>query len=107
LDSISLYKELRRLRKSQKKFNKKQDQTNERITIMSAELDALALEVAETNTIMQSAVVLIQGLSEQLIAIANDPAAILQLAADLDAQSDALAAAISAAPPLPPVPPAP
>lgn len=70
---------------------------------MSAELDALTLEVADTNTIMQSAIVLIQGLAAQLQAIANDPAAILQLAADLDAQSDALAAAVAANTP-PPVP---
>jgi hypothetical protein len=91
-----IYKELIRIRKQLTIIENKENE-------MSAELDALTLEVADTNTIMQSAIVLIQGLAAQLQAIANDPAAILQLAADLDAQSDALAAAVAANTP-PPVP---
>jgi len=92
-----IYKELRRIRKLLERIENKENE-------MSAELDALTLEVADTNTIMQSAIVLIQGLAAQLQAIANDPAAILQLAADLDAQSDALAAAVAAPPPTTPIP---
>ena len=91
-----IYKELSRIRKLLERIENKENE-------MSAELDALTLEVADTNTIMQSAIVLIQGLAAQLQAIANDPAAILQLAADLDAQSDALAAAVAANTP-PPIP---
>lgn len=101
MDSLLLYKELKKLKKAVKNLTQ---YIQERDAFMTQELDALTLEVSETNTIMQSAVVLIQGLAAQLEAIADDPAAILQLAADLDAQSDALAAAIAAVPPLEPVP---
>lgn len=69
---------------------------------MSKELDALTAEVEETKTIEQSAITLIQGLAEQIAAAKDDPAAILALSESLKAQSDALAAAISANTPAPP-----
>ncbi len=72
--------------------------------IMSA-LDDLRTEVAESKTVSESAVLLLQGLKEQLDdAIASgDPAALTQLSADLDAQTNRLAAAVTAnTPPAPP-----
>lgn len=63
---------------------------------MSAELDNLTVEVTEISTTVDSAIALLEGLSAQLLAIANDPAAINALAAELDAKSNALAAAVVA-----------
>jgi hypothetical protein len=89
-----IYRMLRRI-------SKQLDRIEDKENIMSAELDALALEVTDTNTIMQSAIVLIQGLASRLAEIADDPAQILALAAELDAKSDELAAAVQANTPLP------
>jgi chromosome segregation ATPase len=68
----------------------------ERLNNMSAELDTLTAEVAETGTVVDSAIALIEGLAQQIRDLANDPAALAQLAADLDAKTNALAAAVSA-----------
>lgn len=65
---------------------------------MSAELDALTLEVAETKGVIDSAVLLLQGLSDYIKAHANEPLAMYALAADLDAQQGTLTAAIAANP---------
>lgn len=63
---------------------------------MSAALSALTTEVAETKTVMQSAVTLINGLSAKITELKDDPVAIAALAAELDTTSNDLAAAISA-----------
>lgn len=64
--------------------------------IMSSQLDALTSQVAQVETVEQSAVTLIKGLADQLKAISNDPVAILALADRLHTSSDALAAAVTA-----------
>jgi len=73
---------------------------------MSAELEALAVEVEETKGIEESAVVLLQGLKARLDQLAADLAAagidnalVVELSTELDASSDALAAAVAAFPP--------
>ena len=78
----------------------------EELRHMSAELEAVALEVEETKGVEESAVVLLQGLSARLDQLAADLAAagidnsrVLELSAELDASSDALAAAVAAFPP--------
>ena len=71
---------------------------------MSQELDDLTVEVTEMGTVIDSAILLIQGLAARLQEIADDPAAIRALATELDTQADELAAAVAAVPPLP-VPP--
>ena len=63
---------------------------------MSVELDALTAQVAENTAVEQSAIVLIQGIAAQLAALKDDPVAIAALAAQLDATSEALAAAVLA-----------
>lgn len=68
----------------------------ERLDAMSQELDDLTREVAETGTVVESAIVLIQGLRDQLAAAGTDPVKLAELAATLDAQQSALAAAIAA-----------
>jgi hypothetical protein len=69
--------------------------------LMSAQLDALAAQVAQTETVEQSAITLIQGLAAQLAAVATDPAAVAALAARLNSSATALAAAITANTPTP------
>ena len=63
---------------------------------MSASLDKITAEVAETKTVMQSAVVLIAGLAGQIRDLKDDPAALLALADSLDTDSSALADAVTA-----------
>lgn len=62
---------------------------------MSAQLDRLTAEVAETSTVVNSAITLIRGLSTQIRELKDDPAALERLASDLDAQQTALAAAVA------------
>lgn len=71
---------------------------------MSTSLDALAAQVAINTSAEASAVALIQGLAAQLAAIANDPAAVAALAAQLKTSADALSAAIVANTPAAPTP---
>jgi hypothetical protein len=74
----------------------------EKENVMSEALDTLTLEVRELETVVDSAIALINGLAAQLRAIADDPAAILALAAELDAKEQELAAAVVAnTPPTP------
>ena len=63
---------------------------------MSAELDALTVQVAANIQVEQSAITLIQGIAAQLTALKNDPAAITALADSLKSSADNLAAAITA-----------
>jgi hypothetical protein len=64
--------------------------------IMSIELDTLILQVEENREIEASAIVLIQGLADQIAAAQDDPVKIAELAATLKASADALGAAITA-----------
>jgi hypothetical protein len=67
----------------------------ERLETMSAELDNLTTEVTETGTVVDSAIALIAGLAQQIRDLADDPAALAALATELDAKTNALAAAVS------------
>lgn len=78
------------------------DKIRKEYRAMSAELDALSLQVAETTEVEQSAIVLLNGLAAQLAAIANDPAAIAALAESLHLKSEELAAAVVANTPVVP-----
>jgi hypothetical protein len=73
---------------------------------MTAALAELQAEVDRNNTVDGSAVALIAGLADQIIAAANDPAAVRALGTALKASTDSLAAAVSANTPAPPAPPA-
>lgn len=61
-----------------------------------ADLTALTAEVARNTDVDQSAITLLNGLSDQLHALATDPAAIRALADQLKGSSDSLAAAVAA-----------
>ena len=69
-----------------------------KVNAMTAELDRLTTEVSETRTVIDSAIVLIQGLKTRLDeAIASgDPAALTALSDALDADQQALADAVAA-----------
>ena len=71
---------------------------------MTAELTALQAQVAQTDTVIASAVTLIQGIADQLAALKDDPAAISALASDLQNTTAALAAAVAANTPSAPAP---
>ncbi len=64
-----------------------------------ATLKDLQDAVAAEDTVIDSAVTLIQGLAAQIAALAPTQAAIDALAADVKAKSDALAAAVAAGTP--------
>lgn len=70
-----------------------------------SDLTALTTEVQNNTAVDSSAIELLNGLSLQLAAIANDPAAIQALAAELAQSSSALAAAVLANTPAVPVVP--
>jgi hypothetical protein len=60
------------------------------------ELAVLTQEVAETKTVMASAVTLLQGLKARLDAAGTDKVKLAELSADLDTNTNALAAAVAA-----------
>jgi len=83
----------------------------ERMKAMSAQLDALIVQVEATNTVMGAAVNLINGLAAEVTAIKDqlaaqgiDNAKLNDLAAALDSADDPLAAAIAANTPAAPEP---
>lgn len=61
-----------------------------------AQLEEITAEVTHNTEVDQSAIVLLNGLSAKLTELANDPAAIAELAAELAASSGALAEAVVA-----------
>jgi peptidoglycan hydrolase CwlO-like protein len=63
--------------------------------VMANELETLTAEVAETNTVVDSAITLLKGLKAALDAAGTDPAALAALSASLDNKQSELAAAIS------------
>jgi primosomal protein N'' len=63
---------------------------------MTDSFENLTREVNENETVMQSAVLLLNNLSAELKAVKDDPVAIQALADKLDSNSNALAAAIAA-----------
>lgn len=67
-----------------------------------ATLADLQAKVTAEDTVIDSAITLIQGLAAQIAALQPSQAAIDALAADVQAKSDALAAAVAANTPAPP-----
>lgn len=63
---------------------------------MSAQLDTLSAQVATNTDVVKSAIVFINGIAAQIIALKTDPVKLQQLADDMKAQDDQLAAAIAA-----------
>ena len=71
----------------------------EQVRTMSAELEILRTEVAENNTVIGSAIALLNGLKQRLddaLASNDPPAALAELSASLDTTTNALAAAVAA-----------
>jgi glycine/serine hydroxymethyltransferase len=63
---------------------------------MSEALDQLTAEVRTTNGVMQSAIVLIDGIAQRLAEAGTDEGKLEALRLDLEGQTDALAAAVEA-----------
>ena len=68
----------------------------ERILEMSQTVDQLVAEVASQTTVIGSAVTLLQSLHDQIVAAGTDQTALAKLATDLQANTDALSAAVVA-----------
>lgn len=81
-------------------------QLAERTDNLTAALDRITAEVAETRGAVQSFIVFAAGIAEQLRQNAHDEAAINALADDLDAGQAEIAAAMIAEPATPADPPA-
>lgn len=77
---------------------------NVKIDKMANELENLTKEVEETNTVVDSAITLLQGLKTALDAAGTDPAKLAALSASLDSKQTELAAAIAANTPEAPAP---
>jgi ABC-type transporter Mla subunit MlaD len=71
---------------------------------MSAQLEALQAEVARNASVIDSAMLLIDSLADQIAAVKNDPAALQELADNLKASSDKLAGAVAENTPAAPEP---
>lgn len=67
---------------------------------MSA-LDDLTAQVAANRTVIDSALVLINGIADRITAAGTDPAKLAALTADLKSEDDALASAVTANQPAP------
>lgn len=68
----------------------------ERLKNMSKELDDLQVAVAAEDTVIDSAITLLQGLSAQIIALKDDPAKLVALANEVTGKTQALSAAVAA-----------
>lgn len=78
-----------------------------RLILVSEALDNLSREVAENNSVIDSAISLLGNLAQLIREAAFDPAQVNALAASLDEKAAALAQAIAAATPFAPATPAP
>ena len=67
---------------------------NLRIIKMASTVDTLVAEVAAQTTVIGSAVTLLKDLHDRLVTAGNDPVALAKLATDIQANTDALAAAV-------------
>lgn len=72
-----------------------------------AAIDDLQAAVAQEDTVIDSAITLIQGIPALIAAAGTDPAKLQALQADITAKSTALAAAVAANTPAAPAPTAP
>ncbi len=75
-----------------------------RLDRMSVQLDRLTSEVAENSIAVDSAIVLLNRLAQMIRDSVDDPAALEALANDIDAKTNALAAAVVANTPAEPAP---
>lgn len=83
---------------------KQLDRIEKKLDKMANELEVLTAEVAETKTVMGSAVVLLQGLKQKLDEAGTDATKLKALSAELDVNTNDLAAAITANTPAEPQP---
>lgn len=78
------------------KYNTKLDLILKELQIMSTELDTLTSQVQANTDLLDSAIVLINGIAARITAAGTDPAKLSALTAELKSKDDALAAAVLA-----------
>jgi hypothetical protein len=76
--------------------NKQLDRILRRIKRMSVELDNLTAQVKANSDTIDSAVTLINGIADRIIAAGVDPVKLTALSDELKAKDDTLAAAVTA-----------
>jgi hypothetical protein len=64
--------------------------------IIMGDLDAITAQVAQNESVEQSAITLINSLASQIAGLINDPVALAALVTSMNASATALAAAITA-----------
>lgn len=92
----------RHQRRMMRRLNIIQQGDDEEFAIVSQELDDIKREVQESKSVTEGAAALIQSLADRILENKDNPAALEQLAQDLDAQSQQLAAAVQANTPVQP-----
>ena len=93
IDNFSLEEKLHEILVAIQTLQKRENQF---MTAVSDAFDALSASVARQTTVTASALTLIQGFSAQLAAAGSDPTKLAALKATVDANDDALAAAVAA-----------
>ena len=78
------------------RIERKLDRIEQLVRKIMAAIDDLVADVTAENTVIDSAMALIQGLKASLDAAGVDPAKLAQLKTDIEAKSAALAAAVAA-----------
>jgi len=73
-----------------------------KMTTLTEALAVLTAQVDENTSVNESAIILIQGLADQIASVATDPTQVVELAGRLKASAEALAAAVSANTPVAP-----
>jgi outer membrane murein-binding lipoprotein Lpp len=76
--------------------NAKLDFISNQLRQIMAKLDDLETEVGEMETVVESAIVLIKGLRDEIVAAGTDQAKLAALVGRLDAKGQALAEAVAA-----------
>ena len=83
-------------RKAEDKHNKRLDEILKEIKRMSQEMDNLTAQVHANSNLMDSAMVMINGIADRITAAGVDPQKLNDLAVELKAKDDQLAAAVAA-----------
>lgn len=80
------------------RFEIRQELLQEVLKTMAIDLSALTAQIAATASVEASAVTLINAIVAEIVASANDPTKVVELAAQLKAATDPLALAIATSP---------
>jgi hypothetical protein len=96
--SLLIFKKLSKIQKQLNRIEQNLSLVLESEAYMTAEFDVLTAAVTDVSGAVDSVLTLVTGLSAYIKAHANDPAALLAFAKDLETKKDAIVAAVAANP---------